>query len=52
MYLPLYLAGIAGPALGAMLVAGGTGLVYQAGGTLLVACGAVVTRALLRARRS
>lgn len=50
VYLPLYIAGIAGPAVGAVLVAGGTGLVYQAGGALLIACGAVVTGRLLRAR--
>ena len=51
VYLPLYLAGIAGPALGAVLVAGGgVGLVYSAAGLILGATGIAVAYGLRAAR--
>lgn len=44
VYLPLYLAGIAGPALGALLVGGGVSRVYEGAAVVLGACGAWASR--------
>jgi DHA1 family multidrug resistance protein-like MFS transporter len=41
VYLPLYVAGIVGPSIGAALVAGGLAIVFDTAGVLL-ACGALV----------
>lgn len=52
VYLPLYLAGIAGPAAGALLVGGGVGLVFGAAGLILGASGIRVVISLRAARRT
>lgn len=43
-YLPLYIAGIAGPALGAVLVGAGLGRVYEGAAIVLGACGVWAAR--------
>jgi len=52
VYLPLYVSGIAGPALGAAIVGAGLGTVFVLGGVLMTLAGVLVASVLIHGARA